>query len=119
MDQKDLQVSSVVGSGVNAVVSETLPAEHILKTWPTYFDAVARGEKTFEGRRYDRGFQKGDTVVLQRTREDAIWLVELDASGKPKHELRFTIGFVLHGGQFGIQDGYCVFSLLPLGAFNA
>lgn len=87
---------------------------HILKTWPQYFDAVKSGEKTFEGRRNDRGFQNGDTVVPQRTSEDACWKVELDGTGKPKHELRFTIGFVLTGIEFGIQDGYCVFSLLPI-----
>ena len=82
---------------------------HHLKTWPVYFDAVARGEKTFEGRRDDRGFQNGDIVVLQRTYEDSPWSVEY-----PKRELTFRIGFVLHGGSFGIADGWCVFSLLPV-----
>ena len=87
---------------------------HTLKTWPQYFDAVARGEKTYEVRKNDRGFQRGDVVVLQRTYEDATHHVETDGMGKPKHELRFRIGYVLTGGQFGIADGYCVFSLLPL-----
>ena len=89
--------------------------EHKLKTWPVYFDAVKRGEKTFEGRKNDRGFQKGDIVILQRTYEDDIWHVEMDyVNGlRAKHELRFRIGFVLQGGQFGIEPGYCVFSLLP------
>ena len=93
--------------------------EHKLKTWPVYFDAVQRGEKTFEGRRDDRGFNRGDTAILQRTSESMPYAVDCDLDGKPKHELRFTIGFVLHGGQFGIQDGYCVFSLLPEGAYDA
>ena len=91
--------------------------EHKLKTWPVYFDAVKRGEKTFEGRKNDRGFQKGDIVVLQRTYDGDDgdrWNVERDyVNGKVKHELRFRIGFVLQGGQFGIEPGYCVFSLLP------
>jgi hypothetical protein len=89
-------------------------AEHILKTWPPYFDAVKRGEKTFEGRKNDRNFQPGDTVVLQRTQEDICWRVDCDEDGKAKHELRFRIGYVLKGGEFGIEEGYCVFSLLPL-----
>lgn len=88
--------------------------EHVLKTWPVYFDAVARGEKTFEGRRNDRGFQAGDTVVLQRTDEVDTWAVELDDRGRPAHEMRFKVGFVLTGGQFGIAEGWCVFSLLPI-----
>jgi len=43
---------------------------HELKCWPTYFDAVARGEKTFEVRKNDRFFQQGDTVVLKRLSEN-------------------------------------------------
>lgn len=39
-------------------------AEHILNTVEPYFSAVASGEKTFEVRRNDRAFQKGDTLVL-------------------------------------------------------
>lgn len=38
--------------------------EHVLKTIEPYFSAVLSGDKTFEIRRNDRGFQKGDTLVL-------------------------------------------------------
>lgn len=37
---------------------------HDLKCWPEFFDAIARGEKTFEVRKNDRGFQKGDRLRL-------------------------------------------------------
>jgi len=37
---------------------------HDLKTWPCYYEHVARGNKTFELRENDRGFQSGDTVSL-------------------------------------------------------
>lgn len=38
---------------------------HDLKILPCYFDAVERGDKTFEIRDdTDRGFQVGDTVAL-------------------------------------------------------
>lgn len=91
--------------------------EHKLKTWPAYFDAVKRGDKAFEVRRDDRGFQKGDIVVLQRTREDR--LTEVDwrfatSSGEPeaRHEIRKRIGYVLTGGQFGIEPGYVVLQLV-------
>lgn len=41
--------------------------EHILKCWPEYFDAIKAGIKPFEVRRDDRGFQRGDILILQRT----------------------------------------------------
>lgn len=86
--------------------------EHKLKCWPVYFDAVATGEKNFETRRDDRGFQKGDTIVLQRTRADKLSEVEHDflAIG-PRHECRKRITWILTGGQFGIEPGYVVLGL--------
>lgn len=38
---------------------------HHLKTWPEYFNAVAQGLKTFEVRKDDRPFRRGDRLVLQ------------------------------------------------------
>ena len=90
---------------------------HELKCWPQYFDAIKRGEKNFEVRKDDRGFQAGDEVVLQRTREDRHYEVEWDWTAdnkRPKHELRFRIGWVLTGGQFGLEPGYVAFSLQPM-----
>lgn len=37
---------------------------HELKTLPEYFEAVIKGEKLFEVRKYDRPFQKGDMLAL-------------------------------------------------------
>lgn len=85
--------------------------EHKLKTWPVYFDAVKRGEKPFEVRRDDRGFQKGDVLILQRTCEDSLHLVDYDYHGKVAHELRHEITYILTGGQFGIEPGYVVLGL--------
>ena len=39
---------------------------HELKTLPKYFDAIVVGEKTFEVRRDDRGFQKGHRLLLRK-----------------------------------------------------
>jgi hypothetical protein len=103
---------------------------HELKTLPIYWDAIKRGEKLFEVRKNDRFFQAGDTVVLIRTdargnivtgrREDDD---EADpnavtATGRPWPEtarrlITRRIGAILQGGQFGIEPGYCVFSLIP------
>jgi hypothetical protein len=40
-------------------------ATHELKIWPEFFDPVARGEKTFDVRYNDRGFEKGDVLWLR------------------------------------------------------
>lgn len=37
-----------------------------LKTWPEYWDAIYRGEKTFELRFNDRDYQVGDILHLRR-----------------------------------------------------
>lgn len=88
--------------------------KHILKCWPQYFDAVAAGLKNFEVRRDDRGFQKGDTVVLQRTHPNDLHRVQYNYQGKVENELFFTINWILTGGQFGIEPGYVVLALAPL-----
>jgi len=38
---------------------------HELKTWNEYFEEVFMGHKTFEIRKNDRNFQKGDTLILK------------------------------------------------------
>lgn len=85
--------------------------EHVLKCWPQYYDPIERGEKPFEVRRDDRGYQKGDVLVLQRTSDKSPYYVEYDAHGKVKHEMRRTISYILTGGQFGIEPGYVVLGL--------
>lgn len=89
---------------------------HKLKCWPIYFDAIQRGEKTFEARLNDRDFKMGDHVVLMRTYEHDAGTVEPPPSGSSRdamHELHFKIGWILTGNRkFGIEDGYCVFSLI-------
>lgn len=82
---------------------------HKLKTWPNYWDAVKRGEKTFEVRRDDRGFQKGDVVVLEKYSPDEGYAWR-DRRG---HALTVTreISYILTGGQLGIEPGYVVLGL--------
>lgn len=40
-------------------------AEHLLKVVPPYFDALVSGAKTFEVRRNDRAYQRGDIMHLR------------------------------------------------------
>jgi hypothetical protein len=81
-------------------------AKHTLKTWREPFDAVLLGTKRFEVRRNDRCFQSGDTVVLKR------WHQDKHCFDSTAAELTFQIGWMLHGGQFGIEPGFCVFQLI-------
>lgn len=77
---------------------------HQLKTLPEYFQLVRDGIKTFEVRKNDRDFKQGDILILQ----------EYDPSlDNPFTGNCITIqtGFILYGGQYGIDSEYCVISL--------
>lgn len=77
--------------------------DHELKVAPAYFGPIDRGEKTFEVRRDDRGFQKGDIL----------WLREyMDAREKyTGNSLHARVEWILTGGQHGIEPGYVVMSI--------
>jgi hypothetical protein len=86
--------------------------EHCLKTWPEFWDAVARGEKTFEVRRGDRGFKVGDTLVLEKWDSETGHYVSRDLTGGGELQvLRRRVSYVLPGGQLGIEPGYVVLGL--------
>ena len=90
---------------------------HELKIQKQWADAKLAGEKPFEIRRNDRGFQKGDvvhyTVVDPKTGE--LWRVpagELPSSGDDHHPLErcdFIITYVREGAD-GLEKGYCVYA---------
>lgn len=89
--------------------------EHSLKTAAPYWDAIERGEKTFEVRRDDRGFQKGDVLLLRRLSPGSGNVFSRDG-GETSHEhaaktLRATVLYVLTGGQLGIEPGHVVMAL--------
>lgn len=82
---------------------------HSLKTWPSFFDAVADGSKTFEVRRNDRGFCQGDVLLLQRWDPNAE-CYSMDAAGHPL-TIAKRVSYLLTGPQFGIETGYSVMGL--------
>ena len=82
---------------------------HHIKIWPSHYEKIVSGQKTFEARWNDRDYAEGDTVVLQEFDPSAL-------CGRGSHtgrERTFKIGYVLDGGHFGIERDFCVFSLLP------
>jgi phosphoribosyl-ATP pyrophosphohydrolase len=76
--------------------------EHKLKILPHHFKAVKSGEKTFELRKNDRGFKVGDTLILQECSITGAY------SGD---EITKEISYILEGGQYGIEEGYCILGL--------
>lgn len=83
---------------------------HELKTLAPYWDAVERGDKTFEVRRDDRGFQRGDILKLKRIdpKKD---LSNHDLFLDIAPTITKRISYVLTGGQLGIEPGFVVLGL--------
>ena len=81
--------------------------DHEFKSHPSVFWPAARGEKTFEYRRDDRGgYEVGQTVRLR---------CYLPLSGAyidtPPLDRRITN--ILRGGEFELPKGFCILSLAP------
>lgn len=95
-------------------MSETEVREHVLKVAPAYMDALLDGSKTFEVRRNDRGFQRGDTLLLweweYRKGRDEPWSID--------RQVRAKVTFVFSGDPSlrdcgGVHPGYVVLGLAP------
>lgn len=74
--------------------------EHYVKIEKQYADAIIAGDKNFEIRFNDRGYQKGDTLrfnVLKRSH--------------PLDDRRYRITYV-HSG-LGMADGYVALAIEP------
>jgi hypothetical protein len=76
---------------------------HELKTWNEYFEEVFMGHKTFEVRKADRPFEKGDTLILKE------WNPKIEQyTGR---EMARGVSYVLEGGQFGVEKGFVVMAI--------
>lgn len=95
---------------------------HTLKVENAYMEALDRKEKNFEVRRDDRGFQKGDRLVLVRWGNDgrgggpgymdtAGRVVSSQPNSPSVHRVERKIKYILTGGQFGIEPGYVVLAI--------
>lgn len=84
-------------------VEPTEAMTHVLKTWPEFYDAIARGDKTFEVRKNDRDYMTGDWLKLVRYDPDT-----LTTSGEPLYR---RVTYVMHGGAFGLDSAYVVMGL--------
>lgn len=76
---------------------------HELKILKSFADAIISGDKTFEVRHNDRGFQKGDKVHFK---------VEDPPEKRENHPISkklYEITYVLNS--WGINEGFVVFSI--------
>jgi len=72
--------------------------DHILKIKEEYADAIVRGDKLFEIRYNDRGYQKGDKI--QFSCNERIHGIEKNI---------YEITYLLHG--WGLKEDWCVFGI--------
>lgn len=80
---------------------------HRIKIRESFADAVYSGDKSFEVRKNDRGYQKGDYVDFVVLYDDMTEYIDHPLSKK-----RYEITYVLSG--WGLEEGYCVFGIRPV-----
>lgn len=84
---------------------------HALKCWPEYYAAMASAHKLFEVRQNDRDFHVGDHIILSS------WDPLEQRYLGPRTTCLIT--YVLPGGSFGIEEGYCILGIKPLHSTKA
>jgi hypothetical protein len=72
---------------------------HRLKAETEYYQAVEKELKKFELRKNDRDFEIGDMLYLEETINGKYTGRQL----APK-----KIKYILHGGNYGLQEDYCI-----------
>ena len=79
---------------------------HELKILPKYYKKVLTGEKRFELRKDDRDFKVGDIIKL----------CEYDGKGLTGRDTLYDVIYKLDGGEYGLEEGYCILSIKPHGS---
>ena len=77
---------------------------HTIKLNIHFCDAVLSGEKNFEIRRNDRGYQKGDYVKF-------IPVENIRELRHPVEQNVYRITYVING--YGLENGFVVFGIIP------
>ena len=70
---------------------------HHIKLGATFFEEVASGEKTFELRKNDRGYKKGDILEM----------MEFKDGKNTGRTVRVLVTYLLEN-YTGLEDGYCI-----------
>jgi hypothetical protein len=75
---------------------------HYLKCETEYYQEVEKGLKTFELRKNDRDYKVHDMVHLRE-------VVNGIETGRVFDSMEIV--YILHGGKYGLEDGYCILQL--------
>lgn len=92
---------------------------HNLKLSIEFCDAVQSGEKTFEVRKNDRGFQTGDLIRFIPTDGTSYRSSDGTVREHAKHEISghtYKITYILNG--WGIKNGYVVMGIKEIKCNN-
>ena len=76
---------------------------HELKTWNEYFEEIFIGNKTFEIRKNDRDFKKGDMLILKE------WNPKTE--NYTGREIEKNVTYILNGGKFGLEKGFVAMAI--------
>ncbi|WP_236896971.1 DUF3850 domain-containing protein [Clostridium beijerinckii] len=86
---------------------------------PKYFKEVAEGKKDFEIRKDDSDYEVGDTLILQEINKTPLgeYFTKEQYTG---NEIIKRIKYKITHEEFpqGIQEGYCILGLEPIGTEN-
>ena len=89
---------------------------HELKSWPQFFEFMEAGDKTFEVRRNDRQFSRGDVLHLREwVPADGAHSAVGEYTGR---EMRFKVTYLMRGHEenriFGLEAGYVIMGVKRL-----
>lgn len=85
--------------------------QHELKIELPYANAIYRGDRNFEVRYNDRGYQKGDTIVFIPIEENGITCFH-----HKLYQAQYTITYV-HSG-LGLKEGYVILGIQETSAYE-
>ena len=83
---------------------ETMARVHHIKLQENFAGSILSGEKSFELRRNDRGYQKGDLIQFEVVNSVGVLVPDHELEGK-----KFLITYVLSG--WGLQDGFVALAI--------
>jgi ASC-1-like (ASCH) protein len=76
---------------------------HGIKLSMHYADAVYYGEKNFEVRYNDRGYQKGDEIRFKVVDDAGVEI------SHPLNKIKYEITYLIHA--VGLKEGWCAFGI--------
>lgn len=84
--------------------NETMARLHHIRLQENFADSVLCGEKSFELRRNDRGYQKGDLIEFEVVNSVGVPVEDHELNSR-----RYKITYVLSG--WGMQDGFVALAI--------